>query len=203
MRPLSRYDSGLWRVGETMHEKVRLPLAADLAAGDYLLRVVPVGEERAWEVGRLEVVAADRLYQLPDDVGVPLGYEFGEGIHLYGSKLLTEEVATGEAAEVVLYWQMDNQPAAIYTVFVHLLDEQENIVAQADHWPGGLPSHTLAAGQVVIDEFVLPVGADLLPGQYRIAVGLYAADNGLRLPVDGGAAERVILPQLLNVITTE
>lgn len=201
--PLSRYGSEQWRVGETVHEKVRLPLAADLAAGKYVLRVAPVGEEPAWEVGRLEVVAADRLFQLPDDVGIPLAHEFGEGIHLSGSKLLAEEVATGEAAEVVLYWQTDSQPAAIYTVFVHLLDEQENIVAQADHWPGGLPTHTLAAGQVVVDEFVLPIGADVPPSQYRIAVGLYTADNGLRLPVDNGAADRVILPQLLNVVAAD
>jgi hypothetical protein len=199
--PLSRYDTGLWRAGETIHEKVRLPVPPELAAGRYVLRVAPVGvgESAAWEIGHLEVVAADRLFELPEDIDVPLAHQFGEGIHLRGMALAPDAVAPGEAGQLTLYWQTEDQPQAIYTAFVHVIDEEENIVAQADHWPGGLPSHTWAAGQVIVDEISLPVGANVPPGQYRIAVGLYTAEDGLRLPVDGGTADRVILPQMLNV----
>jgi hypothetical protein len=109
-------------------------------------------------------------------------------------------IAPGNAGQLTLYWQTDNQPEALYTAFVHLLDGQENVVAQADHWPGGLPSHTWAAGQVIVDQFALPVGTDVPPGPYQIAVGLYTADDGARLPVDNGPADRVILPQMLHVV---
>jgi hypothetical protein len=183
-----------------MHEKVRLSLPAELATGEYILRVAPVGADNAWEVGRVEALEADRLFQLPEDVGIPLAHEFGDRIHLYGSKLLAGDVFPGSSAEFTLYWQTDNQPETIYTAFVHLIDEEENIVAQADHWPGGLPSHAWAAGQAIVDQFLLPVGADVSPGEYRVALGLYRAEDGTRLPVDGGTADRVILPQAVHVM---
>jgi hypothetical protein len=198
--PLSRYDTRLWRVEETIHEKVRLPIPPELAAGQYVWRVAPLGESTAWEVGRLEVVAADRHFELPEDIDVPLAYEFGEGVHLRGMALGSDAVAPGESGQLVLYWQTDEQPQAIYTVFVHVIDEEGDIVAQADHWPGGLPSQTWAAGQVIVDEVLLPVDADVPPGKYRIAVGLYTAEDGVRLPVDGETADRVILPQMLNIV---
>jgi hypothetical protein len=91
----------------------------------------------------------------------------------------------------------------IYTALVHVLDEEGGIVAQADHWPGGIPSHTWAAGQVIVDQVTLAVGAEVPPGDYRVAVGLYTAEDGVRLPVDGGAADQVVLTQGLHVVAAD
>ncbi len=54
-------------------------------------------------------------------------------------------------------------------------------MTQADRWPGGLPSDTWVPGQVIIDEYVLEFPEDVAPGEYKIAIGLYTAADGLRL----------------------
>jgi hypothetical protein len=204
---LSRYDTGRWRLGEVVQEKVRLRVPAELAAGNYLLRVVPVGGGQAWTIGRVEVIATDRLFQLPEGIEFPLAHRFGEGIYLRGMEFAgVDERATvvaGSEARLTLYWQPEIQPAVIYTALVHVLDEEGGIVAQADHWPGGIPSHTWAAGQVIVDQVTLAVGAEVPPGDYRVAVGLYTAEDGVRLPVDGGAADQVVLTQRLHVAAAD
>jgi hypothetical protein len=110
--------------------------------------------------------------------------------------------------QLKLYWQTETQPDQIYTAFVHVLGPDGEIAFQADQWPGGLPSHTWAAGQVIIDEYALDVPADLPAGDYRIAVGVYAATDGQRLPVSDGDGtvyrdNRVILPVSLALVAAD
>ncbi|MEZ4643929.1 MAG: hypothetical protein R3E31_14555 [Chloroflexota bacterium] len=50
---------------------------------------------------------------------------------------------------------------------------RKEIVTQADQWPGGLPSNTWAAGQVIVDDVLLDIPADLPAGDYQLAVGVY------------------------------
>ena len=90
--------------------------------------------------------------------------------------------APSEAPELTLFWEKSAPFGEVYTVFVHLLDAAGNIVQQADHWPGGLPTDILDGGQIVTDRFAIPLLDDLPPGEYRLRVGLYAAESGLRLP---------------------
>ena len=55
-------------------------------------------------------------------------------------------------------------------------------------------------GQVIEDRVPLALPADLPPGVYRLRLGLYTADDGRRLPLDGRAADHIILPWTLNVV---
>ena len=86
----------------------------------------------------------------------------------------------------------------VYTVFVHIVDGAGTILAQADHWPGGLPTDILDDGQVVVDRVPISLPAGMGPGTYDVRVGLYAAESGVRLPLAGGA-DHVILPVQLVV----
>lgn len=212
--PLSRYDSGRWRPGEVIHEKVSLVAAPDMAAGQYSVTVQVLSAasrplaSAPHRLGEVEVIALDRLFEMPAGIATPLAYRFGQGIHLGGLDLLTPAVAPGETMQLRLYWQTETQPDEIYTAFVHVLEPDGEIAFQADQWPGGLPSHTWAAGQVIVDAYTLDVPAGVPAGDYRIAVGLYAASDGQRLPAsdDGGTAypdDRVILPVSLTVVAAD
>jgi hypothetical protein len=203
--PLSRFDTGQWRVGETVQEKYRLPIPPPTPAGRYALRLQPLDAagqplSPAEALGELTIDNIDRLYDVPMDVARPLLDDcFGETICLRGAMMPAWAAAPGQTVELTLYWQALVEPAAVYTAFVHLLNEAGETVLTADHWPGGLPSDIWAAGQVIEDRVPLALPAELPPGVYRIRLGLYTADDGRRLPLDGAEADYLILPQTLNV----
>ena len=111
----------------------------------------------------------------------------------------TWAAAPGQTVELILYWQAHQEPAAVYTAFLHVLNEAGETVLSADHWPGGLPSDIWDTGQVIEDRVPLALPADLPPGVYRIRLGLYTADDGRRLPLDGSDADNLILPWTLNL----
>ncbi|MCA9918477.1 MAG: hypothetical protein KC445_11025, partial [Anaerolineales bacterium] len=206
--PLSRYESSLWQNGQVIHEKYRVPIPADFVAADYDLRVGVVVEDgrslaELLNLGTIAVVSPDRLFSLPDDVGQPVWLRFGELVSLRGYDLTTATAVPGTPVQLTLFWQVDRQPAEIYSTFVHLVGPDGQIVVQGDQWPGGLPSNTWAQGQVIIDEYAiqLPEAAPL--GSYQIVLGLYAPANGLRLPIvaeDGTAqGDQFVLPLPLEV----
>ena len=94
-----------------------------------------------------------------------------------------------------------------YTVFVHLLDDSGALRAQRDTIPadGNRPTTGWLPGEVISDTIVLPVPADAAAGTYRVAVGMYRALDGRRLPVtDAGgnpvAGERVVLDTPVEVL---
>jgi hypothetical protein len=82
-----------------------------------------------------------------------------------------------------------------YTVFVHLLGPEGQVVSGHDGQPAGGDRLTTGwvPGEYVTDLHELAIPADLLPGEYVVEVGLYdAGARGLpRLPLLGeeGQAE--------------
>ena len=65
--------------------------------------------------------------------------------------------------------------------------QTKEIVAQIDTAPLDyrLPTTDWTSGELVADEISLSL-ADLIPGEYELAVGVYNADTGQRLPLTGG-----------------
>ena len=76
-----------------------------------------------------------------------------------------------------------------YKVFVHLLDANGVPRAQADVIPlnGTRPTWSWLPGEIIADEIVLKIPADLPAGQYRLTTGLYNELNGTRLTLPDGA----------------
>jgi 4-amino-4-deoxy-L-arabinose transferase-like glycosyltransferase len=103
-------------------------------------------------------------------------------------QLLAQEVPTlwrtGEEYTIELHWGVTRPVTDNYQVFVHLRDPDsgENL-AQADGPPldGWYPTSWWTAGEVVAEERVFPVPADLPPGRYRLIVGFYDLQNGERI----------------------
>lgn len=77
----------------------------------------------------------------------------------------------------------------VYSVFVHLYGEPTPyeggaLWAQGDSWIcASYPTVFWHSNETIIQEFVLPVPADVPSGPYVIAVGVYQSPSGARLPV--------------------
>jgi len=71
-----------------------------------------------------------------------------------------------------------------YTVFVHLIDQEQRVWAQQDSQPvqGTHPTTGWLPGEFIVDEYVLRIPEDAPHGTYWIEVGLYHAASGQRLP---------------------
>ncbi len=209
--PLSRFDSALWQVGQVIHEKYQVAVPADLAAGAYALRLELVaGDGRplnsaAINLGNINIASPDRLFALPDDIGQAIMLQFDDLVTLRGYDLDNLSAVPGEPVHLTLFWQIGRQPGAIVSTFVHLVGPDGRVVVQGDQWPGGLPSTTWAANQVIIDEYAIQLPEDAPPGTYQIALGLYSPDSGLRLPIVAANGQvlpddQFVLPLALEVI---
>jgi hypothetical protein len=106
---------------------------------------------------------------------------FGEDIALVDHALRLE----GPALVVTLWWRIDQVPEGNVTVFLHVYDDEGNLVAQKDGAPlsGLFPPQYWLPGDVIRDvRWVFPE-AQVAPGTYTVAAGWYDADTGQRLPV--------------------
>lgn len=95
----------------------------------------------------------------------------------------------GDKINLELFWEATGLMQADYTVFVHELDAQNQIVVQADHQPlGGLyPTRSWRVGQTIRE--LVPL--DVQPNVTKLRVGLYDAKSGARLRLSGGQEDSV------------
>ena len=121
---------------------------------------------------------------------------FGAAIDLLGYDLANE----GDSLRLTLYWRSAQPAGRSYDVFIHLLDEAGEIVAQVDEKPlaGLAPTTRWQPGDLLRDPHRLPWPADLPPGTYRLAAGLFDRETMARLPLTtpAGAGDTLILGQI-------
>ena len=55
-----------------------------------------------------------------------------------------------------------------------------------------LPTNRWFEGEYITDDYVLNLPTDLQPGEYRIAVGMYPASGGDRVPLLDGNGARIV-----------
>jgi hypothetical protein len=115
----------------------------------------------------------------------PLHVRFGSSIWLVGHQLTTPERAAGETVEVILYWRAYAALDRQYTVFVHVLDASGEWVTGWDMMPryNTYPTTDWPVVELIDDVHIVPLPADLPPGEYAIALGMYDWGTGERLPV--------------------
>jgi len=118
------------------------------------------------------------------------GSTLASGFNLQGLDLPVE-VQAGEEVQLVLYREVTQRPTANYTVFLHLEDDSGATVAQADSPPldGDWPTAAWEAGMTIVDAHILRIPAELSPGEYQLAIGLYDPESGARLPAFSSAGE--------------
>jgi hypothetical protein len=103
------------------------------------------------------------------------GYDLSPGVGQAGRDL-----------DVTLYWQALAPMDRDYTVFVHLVGPDGQLVAQHDSqpwWEVSLPTSTWGPGEELRDQHQLSLPSDLAPGTYTLRVGAYYWETLERLPV--------------------
>jgi hypothetical protein len=189
------YPTSLWRPGERLRDDHSLTIPASAPVGVYSLLVGMytladdggVGSELQLlgdpvVVGQVGVKSGVRTE--PGPISQHAEASFAGQIELLGYDLAADRGELG----VTLHWRCVHRLDANYTVFVHVVDANGNVVTQHDGQPraGAYPTSIWDVGEVVADEHVLPLGPDLPRGDYGLRVGLYLVAAGERLPVDGG-----------------
>jgi len=114
---------------------------------------------------------------------------FDSDIALLQAKLPEGSLQPGDQASVRLVWRSEQGPDADYTIFVHLLDTNGNLVAQVDTPPlgGFYPTSAWLPGIPVVDELDLILPADLPTGRYQINAGMYDPLDQQRLTATLGS----------------
>jgi 4-amino-4-deoxy-L-arabinose transferase-like glycosyltransferase len=206
--PLSPHPTSRWRPGDSFESRYDLRLNPTLPATTYDLafNVLSPDGGALWPddemLTTVEVLARERLFQLPE-IAHPLDLRLGDVVRLRGFDLERSQAAPGETLPLTLYWQAGGPTDLDYTVFVHLVGPDGQSHGQVDCFPaaGAAPTTSWADGQVVVDEMALPVAADAPAGLYHVAVGMYDAASGGRLPVNNAAGQ--LLPGAQAVLPLE
>ena len=132
---------------------------------------------------------------------VPLDADFDGRIRLLGYTLDCN--SEGSGCNVRLYWQAMTDQDVNYTVFVHLVGQDGQVVSQHDGMPDGgfYPTSAWEPGEVVVDEHQIDLPEDMPPGDYRLLVGLYRLETDERLPLLGPNGELLSDSVLLTTMT--
>lgn len=215
------YPTRLWTPGEVMCDLYYLrvfddagrfgPLLADLEAGLYRqsdMRRIPARDERGAPVGRpvlarIKIDAPSLTYSPTHELAVDLG-----GYARLVGYDAPSQVTPGEQMTVTLYWRALRPMERDLTVFIHIANDADQVVAQGDGPPmwDAYPTSHWKPGDVVRDShrIVMPLHAHA--GNYRVWAGLYDPATGERLPVlnlaSASVDNRVLLAGLRVAATT-
>jgi 4-amino-4-deoxy-L-arabinose transferase-like glycosyltransferase len=125
-----------------------------------------------------------------------LDANFGGVMRLLGYNLqpATCNLQPGDSLTVTLYWQSLAEINQDYSVFVHLLDENDLIIAQRNTFPGlgSFPTTLWQVGDAIADTYTLTLPeTTYAPSSAELEVGLFDLATGERLPVYGAEGEAV------------
>jgi hypothetical protein len=118
----------------------------------------------------------------------------GNGWFRLDGYALTPMTTPGGELLLALRWESLRPVEENYQVFVHLLNANDEKLAQRDGQPVQWlrPTSTWQPGEEIIDRYGLILPDDLPAGSYAIAVGLYDPVSGQRLPVSAGPRDYAI-----------
>jgi 4-amino-4-deoxy-L-arabinose transferase-like glycosyltransferase len=207
------YAASKWPIGQIVRSRHAIQVPPRAPAGRYTLRVgVTATDGRAWEVtGRVRYAGLFGLWsnealkraadwpvaevvveEIPRQFALPspqhrLDARFGDRFRLLGYDLQAGPAHAGETLRLTVYWQALQPIETDFTTFAHLVAPDGALVGQNDHWPRNwtYPTSFWVSGEVVVDEYTVPIDAAAAPGKYDLLVGWYDG-NGIRLAgIDG------------------
>ena len=181
------YPTTKWPEGAIVHGKYRLDVPLTAEAGRAVLGV-SLGDEKGQALEAplvledIELIAPERSYDVPD-VQRPSGANLGGVCTLIGADLDSQELTPGGKLRLTLLWRADQATERSFTVFTHLLDRDERIVAQHDSKPakGMRPTQGWVPSEIIRDKHPLNIPPGTPPGEYLIKVGMYELEE-LGLP---------------------
>ncbi|MGD8804506.1 MAG: glycosyltransferase family 39 protein [Chloroflexota bacterium] len=223
--PPSRADipTSHWMAGEYLAGQAQLVVPATAEAGAHTIRLALLEPETMKPLrrgflpgsgyvtlGQLQVSPWPLETELPP-IPTPLRADFGQPplIELHGYALTqadgraADSLKPGDHLALTLFWRsLSDSITPSQSVFVHLMDEQDQIVAQGDGLPvnGFRPTTSWRQGEVIVDTHQLAIPGDLAEGSYTLWIGFYDPETFQRLPAtaDGQplADDRLLLDKV-------
>ena len=179
-----------WRAGETVREQYIIRVPAHLSSGQYIWHVKLVDPEgnilgEYEHTNLLRVNVPERIFVKPTDMTM-LGIELGNLATLSGYQIIDQSILDSGILNIKLVWQANVNITEDYHVFVHILDESGNIVAQSDGKPANWtrPTAGWLPGEYIFDDHTIVLSSDIETGSYIINAGLYNNLNYERLVSD-------------------
>jgi len=169
-----------------VHEdKKSLQRLAQITPGGQTVEVIRDSYGKKYAVIYQVPSGTPRLLQPPRPAGFILG-----NAELLGYAAPTTSLRPGEALNVTLYWRVLAPFSADYTVSVQLLGPYNpatgsSLWAQHDTQPGqgSYPTSRWTAGEIILDDYLLLLPANMPSGRYQLAVTMYLLETRQRLPV--------------------
>ncbi len=202
--PLSAgYPPFQWQPDAFVRDAPLVRLPANVADGKYIVKLAISRDNQLlgptlipfWDtvvdLGTLEVKNRARALTAPL---IPRAFEatFDRKIKLLGYEWKAD--ASGRAAQLTLYWRSLALMDTAYTVFVHLLDDANRVVASGDAPPGNgeFPTTGWIENEYITDVHTLSPAP---PGVYVIEIGVYDPATGARLKTSEGQ-DHVLLEKI-------
>lgn len=196
-----------WQAEEIIAERWEVIAPLDAPAGEYPLAVgfsdLTTGEdfETRVSLGNVKVSrvgAALTLGNLIANFGQRVGVEsvqgWGGGLPIGRPSTVQTApwpepitVRAGESIELRIHWRALARIENSYTVFVHLLNSENQVIASQDYTPLGGAFPTMLwfpkwlPDQTVVDPYTLTTPPDAAPGEYSLEIGLYGLRSVVRV----------------------
>jgi hypothetical protein len=187
------HPTSTWLPGQAWRGQMTFRLPIQTRAGEASLAVQLVDASGASlgpsaDLTTIQVLATNRVFTPPQPQAVRQA-NFDNKVILLGADLAPEPVAQDGILRVTLYWQALVEMDVPYTVFVHLLGPDGQVLTGHDGEPvlGTRPTTGWVPGEYVADPHDVFIPADLPLGDYVVEVGLYdaGAPRIPRLPILG------------------
>jgi hypothetical protein len=199
-----KYPTHQWVPGVVVEEQYVIPIDASLPGGAYRILLNVVDPASGKVSGTLEQhVALDAeaglLVPALERLQSPEGIVYGDEMLLLGYTPRQE----GDRLAIDMYWQALRAMRTNYKIFVHLVRRADQaIVTQVDVMPRGwsYPTSRWGRREVFVDRVELDL-AEVSPGEYHLAVGVYEP-GGDRLPATDSEGNpfpdgRAVMDQIL------
>jgi 4-amino-4-deoxy-L-arabinose transferase-like glycosyltransferase len=198
------FHASLLPLAQTIPDEHVLQIPAGIAPGKYSLEIgiyLPANDSRLpiWSNGTR--LSDDRLLiplkvaqSSPSALRNSVDVQFGEALALAGYEMPLTQIKRGDNLQLALLWKCLRPINRDYTIFVHVLDAQSQIIAQSDFQPqnGNYPTSIWDSGENILDQANITIPANAPTGKYSIVIGWYDAASGERLPVQ--ASTQFVLP---------
>ncbi|HEX7586786.1 MAG TPA: hypothetical protein VF478_00570, partial [Anaerolineae bacterium] len=200
------YPPFLWQTGAYVRDWPTARVAANVADGQYDLKLAVARDNNMLgsallpfnptvvDLGRIEIKNRSRAMS-PPAIAQPFEATFDNTIKLLGYELVQDVPQRG--VRLILFWKSLAQMDTPYTVFVHLLNGNNVLLASADSMPGSgaLPTTGWIDNEYITDTHAFTLPPDLSSGGYPLEIGLYDPATGVRLTTADGK-DRVILTSI-------
>ena len=181
VEPTPGFSTSMWEKGDLWVGQYLIRVPADTNAGTHYW-TVSISPESKFYLDSIDIKTPDRFYEKPSIREASQLY-FGNDIMLIGHEH-KGRTKQGAILDVKLLWQALRTPDRSLNTFVHLENTDGAVVAQHDgipsNWsrptPGWLPE------EYIMDTHSILITNNILPGNYRVYVGVSDRSTGLREP---------------------